>query len=109
MVVASLLAIGLLSGLQDLTLKAWGQTAPPVTGEPTGKDKFQATQWLKVARELWEVGDYPLLRRYCQMIIDRYPGTSYGREAEKLLKRSSNPAKNRSREFRRNNPGLFLD
>ena len=88
-------------------LELWGQTPPPVTEELAGKDQFQAAQWLRLAQGFWETGDYPMLEHFCRLIVEHYPNTYYAKEAGELLKKSSNPKKNRSRERRRNNPALY--
>lgn len=80
-------------------------TVDPTELSPT--DTFQAEQWLRTARALWEVGDYPTLRLYCNRIVEYYPETYYAMVAEKLLIKSRKPPNNRSREYIRNNPGLF--
>ncbi len=77
-------------------------------GELDKKDVFQAEQWMKTIKVLWEVGDYPALRYYCQKTIDFYPGTTYAQEAEKYLKKTENPRTNRRRESYRNDPAIFF-
>lgn len=89
---------------------ASAQTAPPVVGELSEdeKDRFQASQWLRLADQFWETGDYPQLTHFCRLILTYYPDTEYAKQAQKLLKKSANPSVNRSREYRRNNPALFF-
>lgn len=70
-------------------------------------DTFQAEQWLRTARALWAVGEYPTLREYCKKIVEYYPETYYAMVAEKLLMKSKKPFNNRGREFIRSNPGLL--
>ena len=80
-------------------------TVDPTELSPT--DTFQAEQWLRTARELWEVGDYATLRQYCKKIVEYYPETYYAMVAEKMLIKSRKPPNNRGREYIRNNPGLI--
>lgn len=77
-------------------------------GELDKKDLFQAEQWMKTIKVLWEVGDYPTLRYYCQKTIEFYPDTVYSQEAEKYLKKTKGPKTNRRREFFRNDPAFFF-
>ena len=72
------------------------------------KNMFQAELWMKNIKALWGVGDYSTLRYYCRKTVEFYPETYYAEEAEKYLKKTENPKKNRRREFMRNDPGLFL-
>lgn len=91
---------------------AQGQAAAYMPEDLAGylskKDLLQAEHWLRSARAYWEFGDYAALRRYCRMIVEYYPETLYAREAERLLKKSGEPKRNRRREFFRDNPGLFF-
>ena len=72
------------------------------------RDLYQAEQWLRIMRSLWEVEDYPLLTDYCWKTIKFYPGTSYARQAEKFLKKIEKPEANRKRKFIQENPGLVF-
>lgn len=93
---------------QGLIPELWGQTYSAGTDGLAGKDQFQAAQWLRLAEGFWETGDYPMLGQFCRLIVERYPGTYYSKRAEELLKESSNPKKNRSRERKKNNPAIYL-
>lgn len=102
----------LLTVLPSAWAEDWGpdwrdkwDTADPT--ELSSKDTFQAEQWLRTARALWEVGEYATLRQYCNRIVEYYPETYYAMVAEKLLIKSRKPPNNRGREYIRNNPGLF--
>lgn len=106
----TLLGLGLALGL-SLSLAFRTASAEPsnITGElEQTRDRFQAAQWLRLAREFFETGDYPQSGHFCNLILTYYPDTTYAQMAEKLLKKTSSPGENRSREFRRNNPGLFF-
>ncbi|MBI4374591.1 MAG: hypothetical protein HY542_06915 [Deltaproteobacteria bacterium] len=87
----------------------WGQAPAPTTEgeELSGKDQFQAAEWLRLADGFWETGDYRMLKHFSNLIIERYPNTYYAKEARKLLNASSSPLLNRSREWGRSNPALF--
>lgn len=86
---------------------AWGEVVTPNPDDLSRRDLFQAEQWIALSRNLWEVGDYQTLRYYCRLIIDFYPETIYAEEAQKYMKKTEIPKKNRVREYLRHNPGMF--
>lgn len=86
---------------------AWAKEVLPNPDDLSRRDMFQAEQWIALSRNLWEVGDYQTLRYYCRLIIDFYPETIYSEEAQKYLKKTDIPKKNRAREYIRHNPGMF--
>lgn len=99
--------MGLFWILQGSVLELHGQVHPSVIDDLNSKERFEVSQWLRLAHAFSEVGDYALVGHYCRQIIEYYPNTYYSEEAERLLEKSSNPKKNRSREYRKNNPALF--
>ena len=103
-----LLLLGLLLGPGCSSSKLQGQVYHSGTDDLTGKDRFQAAQWLRLAAESREVGDYPMVGHFCRLIVEHYPNTYYSKEAEEILKDSSDPDKNRSREKKKDNPALYL-
>lgn len=86
---------------------AWGKEVLPNPDDLSRKDIFQAEQWVALARDFLEVGDYQSMRYYCRMIVDFYPQTIYAEEAQKYLKKTDIPKRNRIREYMRHNPGMF--
>lgn len=86
---------------------AWAKEVTPNPDALSRADLFQAEQWIALSRNLWEVGDYQTLRYYCRQLIDFYPDSIYAEEAQKYLKKTEFPKKNRAREYIRHNPGMF--
>ena len=78
--------------------------APAVSGL-SRVDEYQAEQWLRLMKSLWQVGDYPTMKYYARKIVEYYPGTSYAAKAEMLLVKSEKPSN--MKKFIQANPGLF--
>lgn len=72
------------------------------------KDRFQASQWLEVAQLSFSASDYQLSHEFCDRILLYYPETWYGLQAQEIKRKMSDPARNKTRDFIHNNPGLFL-
>lgn len=102
------LRLPLLCALLCAAVPAWGEEGPVDSIELSKVERYQAEQWLRLARDFWAVGDYATMRDFCEKILRYYGGTPYAAEARKYLLLTTNPKKNKWRKFVRENPGVFL-
>lgn len=100
--------LGSACGFKQRSPSALVARPPDATARLSKKDRFQAGQWLKLALQLEMVGEYTTSWDYCRKISTYYPDTLYSEEAELLMEAIGDPARNRRRDFYRDNPALFL-
>ena len=54
----------------------------------TTQQVAEVKDWMYSAHTLYNFGDYNLAKYYCEKIMEKYPDTSYARQAKSLSKRA---------------------